>query len=104
MNSDTLFEKLKQQEVAKFEEIVNEDFNIVLLLTAYKEKFQTIDLDKKDKLLELMYKLMTLLNCGINSINDNFNLKTFQENLSDSLKEKRWIIIQRLEVFLKKLI
>lgn len=104
MNSETLFEKFKQQEAtANIEEIVNENFDIILLLTAYKEKFQSIDLDKKDKLLELMYKLMTLLNLGINSNNDIFNWKTFQENLSDSLKKTRWIIIQRLEVFLKEL-
>ena len=112
-NSRKNLEKLISKINAHSEIILNEssfldDFNVSLinLLLEYKKSLYDKDNLNNDKLVIVIYELMTILNFTNSSIsNDDINMKfeNFLNNLNENLEKKKWVILQRFEAFFTKM-
>jgi len=77
-----------------------------VLLLEYKKSLYDKDNLNNDKLVIVIYELMTILNFTNSSIsNDDINMKfeNFLNNLNENLEKKKWVILQRFEAFFTKM-
>lgn len=109
-NSEILLAKLfdQTQIIVNNESSFLEGFclNLTILLKEYKKTLYDNNIWNNDKLVTTIYELMTLLNI-INSriVIDHvkFKFDKFRNELDEILEKKRWIILQRLELFFEKM-